>query len=120
MTDIEGDQESINGYTSTRVGPQPEEVAPVATAEELDNLGDYLRKWKGEGVPLETVGILARSKFQIGKVNNALNERDLEARTAGAATMPGVPSGVTMQRTRGMEFTRVLLFGISDQTLLAS
>lgn len=120
VADIEGDQESINGYTSSRVGPQPEEVASASIAEELDNLADYLRKWKDEGVPLDTVGILVRSNFQIGKVINGLNERDLEARTAGAATMPGVPSVMTMHRSKGMEFTRVVLFGVSDQTLPAS
>jgi superfamily I DNA/RNA helicase len=73
-----------------------------------------------EGVPLETVGIRVRSNFQIGKVINGLNERDLEARTAGAATVQGVPSVVTMHRSKGMEFTRVVLIGVSDQTLPAS
>jgi superfamily I DNA/RNA helicase len=120
VTDIEGDQESISGYTSSRVGPRPEEVASASIAEELDNLADYLRKWKDEGVPLETVGILVRSNFQVGKVINGLNERDLEARTTGAPTLPGVPSVMTMHRSKGMEFTRVVLFGISDQTLPAS
>jgi superfamily I DNA/RNA helicase len=120
VTDIEGDQESINGYTSSRVGPRPEEVASASIAEELDSLADYLRKWKDEGVPLETVGILVRSNFQVGKVINGLHERHLEARTAGAATMAGVPSVMTMHRSKGMEFTRVVLFGISDQTLPAS
>ncbi|MHA7292471.1 3'-5' exonuclease [Arthrobacter sp. HLT1-21] len=120
VTDIEGGEESINGYTSSRVGPRPEEIASASIPEELDNLADCLRKWKDEGVPLETVGILVRSNFQIGKVINGLNERDLQARTAGAATVPGVPSVMTMHRSKGMEFTRVVLFGLSDQFLPAS
>ncbi|MGO4245657.1 3'-5' exonuclease [Paenarthrobacter sp. RAF54_2] len=120
VTDIEGDQESIHGYTSSRVGPWPEEIASTSIAEELDNLAAYLRKWQEEGVSLETVGILVRSNFQVGKVINGLNERDLDARAANAPSMPGVPSVMTMHRSKGMEFTRVVLFGMSDQSMPAA
>lgn len=120
VTDIEGDQESIHGYTSARVGPRPEEMASTSIAEELDNLAAYLRKWQEEGVSLETVGILVRSNYQVGKVINGLNERDLEARVASAALVPGVPSVMTMHRSKGMEFTRVVLFGMSDQSMPAA
>lgn len=120
VTDIEGEEESVNGYTSSRVGPRPEEIAAASIAEELDNLAGHLQTWKEEDVPLETVGILVRANYQIAKVINGLSERGLQARTAGAASAPGVPSVMTMHRSKGMEFTRVVLFGISDQHLPAA
>jgi superfamily I DNA/RNA helicase len=120
VTDIEGSDESVNGYTSSRVGPLPQEQAATSYVEELDNLSNTLRTWQGEGVPLETVGILVRANFQIGKVISGLNERGIEARVAGSAVAGGVPSVMTMHRSKGMEFTRVVLFGMSDQSMPAA
>ncbi|MGW6173689.1 3'-5' exonuclease [Arthrobacter sp. NPDC055138] len=120
VTDIEGGDESISGYTSSRVGPQPQEHSATSYVEELDNLAHTLRTWREEGVPLETVGILVRANFQIGKVISGLNERGIEARTAGSALATGVPSVMTMHRSKGMEFTRVVLFGLSDQSMPAA
>ena len=87
--------------------------------EELYNLAQTLRTWQEEGVPLETVGILVRANFQIGKVISGLNERGIESRIAGSAAASGVPSVMTMHRSKGMEFTRVVLFGMSDQSMPA-
>jgi superfamily I DNA/RNA helicase len=120
VTDIEGDAESVNGYTSSRVGPKPQEHAATSYVEELDNLAGTLRAWQDEGVPLETVGILVRANFQVGKVISGLNERGMEARIAGSAVATGVPSVMTMHRSKGMEFTRVVLFGMSDQSMPAA
>ncbi|WP_205571839.1 3'-5' exonuclease [Arthrobacter celericrescens] len=120
VTDIEDTDESVNGYTSSRVGPKPQEHAAASYVEELDNLAQTLRAWEEEGVPLETVGILVRANFQIGKVINGLNERGLEARIAGSPAGSGVPYVMTMHRSKGMEFTRVVLFGMSDQSMPAA
>ncbi|WP_284981232.1 3'-5' exonuclease [Arthrobacter sp. efr-133-TYG-118] len=120
VTDIEGSEESINGYTSSRIGPPPQEQGAASYVEELDNLSNTLRDWQDEGVPLETVGILVRANFQIGKVITGLNERGLEARIAGSAAAGGAPSVMTMHRSKGMEFTRVVLFGMSDQSMPAA
>jgi superfamily I DNA/RNA helicase len=120
VTDIEGGEVSINGYTSSRVGPLPQEQGAASYVEELDNLSNMLQAWQAEGVPLETVGVLVRANFQIGKVISGLNERGVVARTAGAGVAKGVPSVMTMHRSKGMEFTRVVLFGMSDQSMPAS
>lgn len=119
ITDLEGADESINGYTSSRIGPAPQEYAATSHVEELDNLAETLRAWQEEGVPLETVGVLVRANYQIGKVISGLDERGITARTAGSAVASGVPAVMTMHRSKGMEFTRVALFGLSDQSLPA-
>ena len=119
VTDIEGEDESSKGYTSSRVGPKPEELGSPSIAGELDNLAGHLRSWMQDGVALETVGILVRFNYQVAKVVNGLKERDIEARTVNMASAAGVPVVMTMHRSKGMEFTRVVLFGISDQSLPA-
>ncbi|MHA7181622.1 3'-5' exonuclease [Arthrobacter sp. MDB2-24] len=120
ITDIEGADESVNGYTSSRTGPVPQEHAAASYVEELDNLAETLRAWQEEGVLLETVGVLVRANYQIGKVISGLDERGITARTAGSAVASGVPAVMTMHRSKGMEFTRVVLFGVSDQYLPAA
>lgn len=120
VTDIEGAEETVNGYTSSRIGPPPQEQAAKSYVEELDNLFRTLSAWVSEGVALETVGILVRANPQIAKVINGLKERGIEARTADSAVSPGVPSVMTMHRSKGMEFTRVVLFGMSDQSMPAA
>lgn len=119
VTDIEGEEESNKGYTSSRTGPRPEERSAVSLAAELDNLVSYLNQWRDEGVALETVGILVRSNYQISKVVDGLLERRLTAREVSGRAEPGVPVVMTMHRSKGMEFTRAVLFGISDQLLPA-
>lgn len=119
VTDIEGEEESNKGYTSSRTGPRPEERSALSLAGELDNLVSYLNQWRDEGVALETVGILVRSNYQISKVVDGLLERRLTAREVSGRAEPGVPVVMTMHRSKGMEFTRAVLFGISDQLLPA-
>ncbi|MGF9660522.1 3'-5' exonuclease [Arthrobacter crystallopoietes] len=117
ITDMEDDAVPENSYTSARVGPKPEERSAPTAAGELDTLAEYLTHWRKEGVALENVGVLVRANYQIGKVIEGLRERGIESRTASGKGESGVPSVMTMHRSKGMEFIRVVLFGISDYSL---
>lgn len=119
ITDVEGEDISGNGYTSARLGPNPVERSARSFAGELDVMADFLEEWKAEEVPLETVGILTRANYQISKVISGLQERGIRARTATGKNEVGVPTVITMHRSKGMEFTRVILTGVSDQALPA-
>lgn len=119
ITDIEGEEETDHGYTSSRVGPHPVEASASSTSEELDNLAAYLRDWADDGVALGTVGILVHANYQISRVINGLKERGLVGRNLTQALMDDVPVVMTMHRSKGMEFTRVVLFGMSESNLAA-
>ena len=119
ITDIEGEEETDHGYTSSRVGPHPVEASATSTSEELDNLAGYLRDWDAEGVALGTVGILVHANYQISRVINGLKERGLEGRNVSQALKDDIPVVMTMHRSKGMEFTRVVLFGMSESNLAA-
>lgn len=120
VTDIEGEQETVSGYTSSRVGPQPLEQAASSSVTELDNLASTLISWKDEGVDLGTVGILVRYNNQAAKVISGLAERGVSARDVDAASPDDAPMVMTMHRSKGMEFTRVVLYGLSADSLPAS
>lgn len=119
ITDIEGEEETDHGYTSSRVGPVPIEAAATTMADELDNLAGYLRQWAADGVALGTVGILVHANYQIARVINGLKQRGLEGRNVSQAVKDDVPVVMTMHRSKGMEFTRVVLFGMSESNLAA-
>ena len=117
ITDMEDEEVSSTAYTSARLGPIPVERSARSFAGELDVMAEFLEQWREENVPLETVGILTRANFQISKVISGLQERGFRARTAAARNEAGVPAVMTMHRSKGMEFTRVILTGISDQAM---
>lgn len=117
IADMEDEEVSSHAYTSARSGPKPEEKSARSFAGELDAVANSLKQWKDENVSLETVGILVRANFQIAKVINGLEERGLRARTTSARNEPGVPVVMTMHRSKGMEFTHVILTGVSDDAL---
>lgn len=120
VTDIEGEQETVTGYTSSRVGPLPLEQAAPSSVAELDNLAATLTSWKNDGVDLGTVGILVRYNSLAAKVISGLAERGVSARDVDAATPADAPMVMTMHRSKGMEFTRVVLYGLSADSLPAS
>ncbi|WP_104054963.1 MULTISPECIES: 3'-5' exonuclease [unclassified Arthrobacter] len=120
VTDIEGEQETVTGYTSSRVGPLPLEQAAQSSVAELDNLAATLTSWKNDGVDLGTVGILVRYNNQAAKVISGLAERGIPARDVDAATPADAPMVMTMHRSKGMEFTRVVLYGLSADSLPVS
>ncbi|MCQ1950817.1 AAA family ATPase [Arthrobacter sp. zg-Y859] len=120
VTDIEGEQESVSGYTSSRVGPTPLEQAAPTSVAELDNLAATLKTWQEDRVDLGNVGILVRYNNQVAKVISGLDERGMRARNVDASDPAGAPMVMTMHRSKGMEFTRVVLYGLSADSLPAS
>lgn len=114
IQDITGEDESTSGYVSARKGPLPEEIGVSNLAQELDQVGEHLRRWKDEGTPLENVGILVRTNSQVSKVIAGLDERRIVARKAESVAARDVPVVMTMHAAKGMEFTKVILFGLSD------
>jgi len=68
----------------------------------------------------ETIGILVRDAQQAGLISRGLEERNVEVRQIDtAAIRQGQPLVMTMHRAKGMEFSRVLLFGVNDGLLPA-
>jgi len=108
------------GYRSARSGPTPVREAMRSLGDELDAATKHVRGWLDAGVQPETIGILARDQRTVEVVARGLEERSVPVRqvTRSAATARH-PQLMTMHRAKGMEFSRVLIFGVNEDLVPA-
>ncbi|MDU7360669.1 MAG: 3'-5' exonuclease [Propionibacteriaceae bacterium] len=113
--DLEAGQESTKGYRSARRGPVPELTRCSSTGEELDHAADLLRRWLADAAQPESLAVLVRDNLQASLVASGLSERGVDTFVVGQGEpQTGTPLVMTMHRAKGMEFTKVLLFDISQ------
>jgi superfamily I DNA/RNA helicase len=121
--DLEEGAEDTSEYRSARVGPVPRLLPAANLTEELEQaasvVGTWLKELKdGEGP--ETIGILVRTEQAGEQLVRALDERQLPSRFVSDKAVPaGRPVVMTMHRAKGMEFARVLIFGVDSSALPA-
>lgn len=111
--DLDGEVTDDAGYRSARSGPPPARVAVGSLADELDLAAKQVHVWIDDGVQPDTIGILARDQRTVDRVARGFEERDVPVRQVArsAATRPYAQL-MTMHRAKGMEFSRVLIFGV--------
>lgn len=113
----DGDEQPVStqGYRSARRGPKPSTVAAKSDAGQLDQIADVIRGWLTDEVRPETIAVLASSNTAAKKVQQGLAQRDI---SVALLTQPRVTGGqpvvMTMHMAKGMEFSRVVLFDVSD------
>lgn len=113
--DLEQGNESTEDYRSARLGPNPELLECDSVPDELDKVAEKVRSWLDDDVDPSTIAILTRGKTDRTQFVRALGERGIDARALedNPATI-GHVQVLTMHRSKGMEFSRVLLAGIDD------
>ncbi|MGY1709131.1 3'-5' exonuclease [Geodermatophilus sp. SYSU D00758] len=113
--DLEDTSEDSGHYRSARSGPRPRVVECANLTEELEAAAKTVNDWLGSGVVPETIGILVRDAQQAGQVSRGLADRGVEVRLVDqGALRQGQPLVMTMHRAKGMEFARVLIFGVNE------
>lgn len=114
--DMEAENATAAGYRSARSGPAPREFGVSSLLDEYQQAADIVTAWLESGDFPETIGVLVRTKVIGEKVVHALSERGLKAKFIqdDAATGTGSTLVMTMHRSKGMEFKRVVLFGVSS------
>lgn len=110
--------EEAGSYRSARTGPEPLLRAAATVLEEYDVVADLVRTWSGEmqeeGIDLSGLGILARSAMDRDRLARALAERGVGVEVVDRGGLPsGVPVVMNLHRSKGTEFSRVILFGMS-------
>lgn len=123
FVDLEEDTEDTSEYRSARVGPVPRLLPAASLTEELEQaatvVGTWLKELK-EGEGPETIGILVRTEQAGEQLVRALDERQVPSRFVSDKAVPaGKPVVMTMHRAKGMEFARVLIFGVDSTALPA-
>ncbi|UOT04482.1 UvrD-helicase domain-containing protein [Rhodococcus opacus] len=120
--DLEQGEESTAEYRSARLGPNPQLVECTDAADELDKVADLVRSWitpeEGSDEPAvdpSTVAVLTRGQSDRSQFVRALGERGIDARALdNNPATPGHVQVLTMHRSKGMEFSRVILAGIDN------
>lgn len=111
--DLDGEVTDGTGYRSARSGPSPKRVPAASLAEELDAAANHVKEWLHTGVEPEAIGILVRDQQMVSTVERGLGDRGVALKAVGRGAVPrGKPQLMTMHRAKGMEFSRVLIFGV--------
>jgi superfamily I DNA/RNA helicase len=110
--DLEEEKTGLDGYRSARSGPPPRLVQTTSVTDELDRAAEIVEGWLEDGVVPDTVGILVRDAAQANQVARGMDERGTAVRVVtNQANGANRPQVMTMHRAKGMEFSRVLIFG---------
>lgn len=119
--DLEDEPEDTHLYRSARSGPRPELVATTSLADGLDRVATRIQEWLDVDVAPETIGLLVRDARRAQELVRGLEERDLPVRLVDANrdVRSGQPLVMTMHRAKGMEFSRAVLFDISQDSIPA-
>ena len=122
FTDLEDVPEGAAGEHSARSGPQPTVLPCAQLTDELDQAAKIVGRWlETDGVEPETIAVLVRSARQRSTVVTGLSERGITVRPIERERVkPGMPVVMTMHRAKGTEFSRVLLFGVSEGSIPAA
>lgn len=116
--DAEDEADSTLGYRSARRGPEPIIARAKDSTEEASLAITQIKKWLAD-TPDAHVGVLTRTNFPVKQIVAQLREEGLDAvetRQATAAAEANV-SVMTMHNAKGLEFTHVVLMGVSASSM---
>ncbi|MFI2561872.1 3'-5' exonuclease [Nocardia farcinica] len=114
--DLEEGREFALDYRSARTGPKPILRECHSAAEELEVVASQIGAWLSDPtVEPSTIAVLTRGVGDRSQLVRALAERGISARALDDnQAMPGHVQVLTMHRSKGMEFSRVILAGIDE------
>jgi hypothetical protein len=116
FVDSEGTPETVAGYRAAFDGPAPSARGFAGLADEADFLAETVGGWIASGVAASSVGVLVRRGADQERARQALQAAGLPVEVLSASP-PSKRSAVavtTMHRAKGMEFSRVVVFGAAS------
>lgn len=107
------------GYRSARSGPTPRVEAATSLSELYDKVAERVRAWRDAGVPAGSIGLLVSTRKEAENLPRALGDRDVSVAFVGrdSSAPADTPAVMTMHRSKGMEFAKVILVGIGEKSL---
>ena len=115
--DMDGGEERRTGTRSLLRGPAPRLVGHASAQDEIAAGVAEIRRWLGDGLATEAIGVFARTGKRTNELGQALSAAGIPWRRLSdkeAAERGGVQLG-TMHRAKGLEFKVVLVLGCSDR-----
>ncbi|CAN7165629.1 AAA family ATPase [Microbacterium foliorum] len=115
-TDTAEETEASHGYRSARRGPVPRVMSSAHVWEQTDAVAQTIAEWKSVGVG-DSIAILGRTTLSLKRLQRQLDDRGIATALYGEAAKPGTPQLVTMHSAKGLEFSRVVLFDVSEGSI---
>jgi superfamily I DNA/RNA helicase len=120
FVDLEDQAEDASDYRSARTGPVPRLARANSLADAFDRATKVVADWLTADVQPEAVGVLVRTEQTGQQVVRGMEERGINVRFVSDKSVPaGKPVVMTMHRAKGMEFSRVLIFGADSSAMPA-
>ncbi len=126
IDDLDGNTDSLSGYTSLLSGAEPVEYPCQNQAEQADTIVTQITEWLGQSpvepanaTALSTVCIVARDESRIERVKALLKQRDVKVQQLtreGDPSADGVRIG-TMHRVKGIEYDYMIVADVDDLTI---
>lgn len=118
-SDLVDNPESTEGYRSARRGPQPERKAATSLTDQYDIAARTVQRWIDDGIAPDSIGLLVPTRKEGETLPRALGDRHVavafvDRDSSGPA---GTPQVMTMHRSKGMEFARVILVGVGAKNM---
>lgn len=118
FVDLDDEVTDDSGYRSARSGPSPTRIGAPSLTAELDRAAEEVGGWLESGVEPAAIAVLVRDQRTADIVTRGFDERGVTVRQVGRGSGPAKhPQLMTMHRAKGMEFSRVLIFG-ADQGIV--
>ena len=119
FVDMEDGDTTVAGYRSARTGPPPQTMGYQSLVDEYQQAASLVKSWINDPedpTQPETIGILVRNRAAGSKLVTGLADNNIDARFIEEELPPaaGKPLVMTMHRSKGMEFRRVILFDVSE------
>lgn len=116
--DSEGEEDTTHGYRSARSGPLPRLLRFNTEGEEIAAVAELIAGWQDFNEDAH-IGVLTRTRPLINRAVSGLADHGIQAmktKNAELASREAV-SVMTMHGAKGMEFTHVVLLGITREVL---
>ncbi|ERG63194.1 hypothetical protein L332_01825 [Agrococcus pavilionensis RW1] len=112
--DSSDDPDSIAGYRSAFTGPEPASLPSETMEEQFDGVAALIQEWiETDRVQPESVAVLVRTTKTAEDVVRQLQTRGLDVDLGSRTGKHSRPQVLTMHASKGLEFSRVVLFDVS-------
>ena len=113
VVDSDGDAETVAGYRSAFNGPTPHTHSFPAPEDESTFLVSTVAGWLSAGVAAASIGVLVRTSSHSERARQALQAAGVavEVLSLNSPSKRDAVAIATMHRSKGMEFSRVVVFG---------
>lgn len=118
-TDLGDEPETSKGYRSARRGPAPRVIAADSLTDEYNKVAEVVQQWIDGGTSKSAIGLLVPTRKEAEALPRALGDREITVAFVDrdSAGPPNTPQVMTMHRSKGMEFAKVVLVGVGAKNL---